>query len=557
MNGPRTLPEALARAAQTETGLTFVNAGAETRRSYAELRSQSLSVARSLRAAGLRRGDLVALVLPDAEQFLTALFGASIAGVIPASLHSPATTSDLPRYFELTAGILRTSGARAVITTPALTPSFEQARASCPALALVLSRDSLDAAPGEPDSTPSLDDIAFVQFTSGSTSSPKGVALTHTNLSANIDAFNGPSGVGTSADDVAVSWLPLNHDMGLVGMTLGALYGASPCVLLPPEEFVKRPTEWLRAIARHRGTISFAPNFAYDLCVRRVKDRDLDGLDLASWRVAGCGAEPIHQPTLSAFAAKFAAAGFRDTSFLPSYGLAEHVLAATFAPRGRRPRIDQVSAEAVTVRRIAVPHDGTGASLALVSCGSALPGHRLQIVGGDGRPVEERHVGEILLGGPSVMLGYYKQDALTAQTIRDGWLHTGDLGYLSGGELFVCGRAKDIIIVNGRKYHPQDLEWAVDGLAGVRRGRVVAFASTERGHADRVVIVVEPSGTVPAEVLTETIRREIGDLFGLYVDDVAVVRSGTVGRTTSGKVQRAATRARYERGELANEGLRA
>jgi fatty-acyl-CoA synthase len=294
--------------------------------------------------------------------------------------------------------------------------------------------------------------------------------------------------------------------------------------------------------------VSFAPNFAFDLCVRRVKD--LAGLDLSTWRVAGCGAEPIHPPTLAAFAEKFAPAGFRDTSFLPCYGLAEHVLAATFPPRGRRPRTEIVSADDLTGRRIAVPHAGTGPSVALVSCGSALPGHRLRIAGEDGGAVEERHVGEILLAGPSVMLGYYKQDALTAQTIRDGWLHTGDLGYLAGGELFVCGRAKDLIIVNGRKYHPQDLEWAVDALGGVRRGRVVAFGATESGHADRVVIVVEPSGTVPADVLTETIRREISSLFGLYVDEVAVVRSGTVGRTTSGKVQRAATKARYEAGEL-------
>jgi acyl-CoA synthetase (AMP-forming)/AMP-acid ligase II len=304
----------------------------------------------------------------------------------------------------------------------------------------------------------------------------------------------------------------------------------------------------LRAITRHHGTVSFAPNFAYDLCVRRVKD--LSGLDLSSWRIAGCGAEPIHPPTLAAFAEKFAPAGFRDTSFLPCYGLAEHVLAATFPPRGRRPRTDVISSDQLTSEGVAIPYAGDGAALSLVSCGSALPGHRLQIVGDNGAPLEERHVGEILLSGPSVMVGYYKQDTLTAQTIRDGWLHTGDLGYISGGELFVCGRAKDIIIVNGRKYHPQDLEWAVDGMGGVRRGRVVAFGATERGHADRVVIVVEPSGTVPADELTGQIRREIGDLFGLYVDDVAIVRSGTVGRTTSGKVQRAATKARYEQGAL-------
>jgi fatty-acyl-CoA synthase len=342
--------------------------------------------------------------------------------------------------------------------------------------------------------------------------------------------------------------------MGLVGLAIGALYTMNRCVLMPPQTFVKRPAEWLRAITRHRGTISFAPNFAYDLCVRRVKD--LSGLDLSSWRVAGCGAEPIHAPTLAAFAEKFAAVGFRDTSFLPCYGLAEHVLAATFPPRGRRPRTDHVCAGDLIERRVAVPHDGERPPVSLVSCGSALPAHRIQILGEDGRPMPERHVGEIVLAGPSVMLGYYKQDVLTAQTIRDGWLHTGDLGYLSGGELFVCGRAKDIIIVNGRKYHPQDLEWAVDALGGVRRGRVVAFGATESGQADRVVIVVEPSGTVPADVLTENIRQEISDLFGLYVDDVAIVRSGTVGRTTSGKVQRAVTRERYERGELVDGSAR-
>jgi fatty-acyl-CoA synthase len=544
----RTLPEALAHGAGADAGYCFVTGDADRRRSYAELQQAALRTVGALRAAGLRRGDLVGLVLPDAEQFLTTLFGATIAGLIPASIYPPSTTSDLPRYFELTAAILRASGARAVVTSAALAPSFEEARRFCPDLSLVLCAEHFDGPEAEPDQRASLGDIAFVQFTSGSTSSPKGVALTHANVAANIDAFLGPSAVAASAEDVGVSWLPLNHDMGLVGMALGALYTRRTCVLLPPELFVRRPAEWLRAITRHRATVSFAPNFAYDLCVRRVKD--LAGLDLSTWRIAGCGAEPIHPPTLAAFAEKFAPAGFRDTSFLPCYGLAEHVLAATFPPRGRRPRTEIVSADGLTGARIAVPHDGTGPSVALVSCGSALPGHRLRIAGEDGRAVAERHVGEILLAGPSVMLGYYKQDALTAQTIRDGWLHTGDLGYLSGGELFVCGRAKDLIIVNGRKYHPQDLEWAVDGIGGVRRGRVVAFGATESGHADRVVIVVEPSGTVPADVLTGQIRREIGDLFGLYVDEVAIVRSGTVGRTTSGKVQRAATKARYEQGSL-------
>jgi len=552
----RTLPEALADAARGDAGYCFESAGVERWRSYAEMRAAAQGVARALAGCGLRRGDLVALVLPDGEQFLTALFGASIAGVIPASLYPPASTADLPRYIELTAGILNAAEARAVVTSRALAPSFEAARAMCPRLSLVLCREDLDAGAGELSTAPALGDIAFVQFTSGSTSTPKGVALTHANVAANIAAFSGPDGVGARADDIAVSWLPLNHDMGLVGMAIGALYAARPCVLLPAQTFVKRPAEWLRALTRHRGTISFAPNFAYDLCVRRVKD--LSGLDLSAWRVAGCGAEPIHAGTLAAFAARFAPAGFRDASFLPCYGLAEHVLAATFPPRGRAPRVEHVATDDLTERRIAVRADaGSPRTTALVSCGSALPGHRIRVVSGNGDPLEERQVGEILLAGPSVMLGYYKQHALTAESIADGWLRTGDLGYLSNGELFVCGRAKDLIIVHGRKYHPQDLEWAVDDVDGVRRGRVAAFGVVEPGRADRVVIVVEPSGTARVDLLVDAIRRRIGDRFGLYVDDVAVVPGGAVGRTTSGKVQRAATKERYLRGEIAADGVRA
>jgi acyl-CoA synthetase (AMP-forming)/AMP-acid ligase II len=551
----RTLPEALADAARTDAGYCFVSGDVETWRPYADIRAASLGVARALTDAGLRRGDLVALVLADPEQFLTTLFGASIAGAVPASMYSPATPGDESRDMQLTAAILGASQARAVVTTRALAPSFDAVRDQCPSLELVLCREDLNAPVSEPLALPAPGDIAFVQFTSGSTSTPKGVTLTHANVSANIDAFRGPSGVASVPGDVAVSWLPLNHDMGLVGMALGAVYDSRRSVLLQPHAFVRRPAEWLRAITRHRGSISFAPNFAYDLCVRRVKD--ISDLDLSSWRVAGCGAEPVHPPTLAAFAEKFAPVGFRDTSFLPCYGLAEHVLAATFPPRGRRPRVETLAAHELTDRRVATAHHGDGPSVSLVSCGSALPGHQMKIVGDDGRPLDERRVGEIVLAGPSVMLGYYRQDALTAEALRDGWLYTGDLGYISGGELFVCGRTKDLIIVHGRKYHPQDLEWAVEGLAGVRRGRIVAFGSAERGRADRVVIVAERSGTVAAEALAGAIRRRIGDLFGLYVDDVALVPSGTVGRTTSGKVQRAATKARYERGELTGSGIRA
>jgi fatty-acyl-CoA synthase len=551
MSVPRTLPDMLAEASRGDQGYRFVSSRGESVRSYASIHGRARRLASALGALGLRRGDLVALVVADHEQFLTSLFGASMTGVVPASLYPPATTSDLPRYLESTAAVLRSCAARAVITTAGLQPHLDSLRATCPALSLVAAHDTLDAPAGTRALSVSDTDIAFVQFTSGSTSAPKGVVITHRNLMANVGAFCGPAGVGASASDVVTSWLPLYHDMGLVGMALGAVFARVPAVLLTPELFVKRPVEWLRAISRHRATVSFAPNFAYDLSVRRVKDKEMAGLDLSSWRVAGCGAEPIHASTLAAFAEKFRAVGFRDTSFLPSYGLAEHVLAATISPRGRRLNVECLSADDMTSRRVATgagtPDDET---VSVVGCGLPLPGHQIRIVDEQHRPLPERHIGEIALTGPSVSPGYYNDAEISARTMRDGWLFTGDLGYLSKGELFVCGRVKDLIIVNGRKYHPQDLEWGLADLAGIRRGRVVAFGTAKTGRPDRTVVVVEPSGTVAARELRDAIRRRIFDVCGLLVDDVVLVPGGTVTRTTSGKVRRAATKLRYERGEF-------
>jgi fatty-acyl-CoA synthase len=418
-----------------------------------------------------------------------------------------------------------------LVTGAGLVEGFEDVRAACPALAAVVSCGELTDRQGNPSDSsdePALDDLAFVQFTSGATSEPKGVALTHRNVCENVNAINGPCGLATTDADSAVSWLPLHHDMGLVGMALGPLYASRPAVFLPTHAFVRRPAEWLRAISRHRATVSFAPNFAYDLCVRRVKMSDLDGVDLSCWRVAGCGAEPIHAPTLAAFAERFRSAGFRETSFLPGYGLAEHVVAATFAPRERSIRTDG----------------------ALVSCGVPLPGHRLRIVGENGADLPEREVGEILLSGPSVMNGYFENGRVTRDQIHAGWLSTGDLGYLAAGELYVCGRLKDLIIANGRKIHPQDLEWAVDELPGVRRGRTVALGVPHGDGRDRLVMIVEPSGTVEAEQLAAGVRRRLADLYGLFMDEVVIAPGGAVGRTSSGKVQRALTRAKYERGEF-------
>jgi fatty-acyl-CoA synthase len=559
MGRPRTLPEALLEASQSGEGYTFGGQQTESRRSYAQMLNSARRVAGALRSKGLQPGDLVALVIGDSEQFLSALFGSSLAGLIPASLYPPAIVSDLRSYLEATSRVACAAGARAVVTTSKLAPALEGLRGTNGSL-LVISYADLDSpTSSDGDGTGgefdrplvSIDDTAFVQFTSGSTSAPKGVAITHRNLSANIDAINGPAGLGVSASDVGVSWLPLYHDMGLVGMALGAMYFRRPMVLLTPESFVKRPGTWLRAISQHHASVSFAPNFAYDLCVRRVTDRDLEGMDLSSWRVAGCGGEPIHASTLAAFAARLRGTGFRETSFVPSYGLAEHVLAATLAPSNRIMRLEHLRADDIAERAVATLAEGTEAErVTVVSCGGPLPGHDIRIVDEHGRAVKERAIGEITLAGPSLMLGYFNDEALTAETIRDGWLHTGDLGYLSDGELFVCGRIKDVVVIHGRKYHPQDLEWAIDDLPGIRRGRVVAFGTSRPGASDRVVIVAEPISSKSTDGLVSAIRQRIVDACGLPVDEVLLVEKGTVTRTTSGKVQRAAIKARFESGAL-------
>jgi acyl-CoA synthetase (AMP-forming)/AMP-acid ligase II len=324
---------------------------------------------------------------------------------------------------------------------------------------------------------------------------PKGVALTHANMSANIEAFGGPSAVAITPEDIGVSWLPLNHDMGLVGMALGALYAGRPCVLLAPHAFVKRPVEWLRAIARHRGTVSFAPAFAYDLCVRRVKDPG--ALDLSSWRVAGCGAEPIDPGTLAAFSAKFAAgripvrAAFCRVTAWPSTWSPLRLRrwdAAAQRTRRRR-RVDRLAD-----RRAA--RGGGERSLPLVSCGSPLPGHRLRIAAEDGRPLPERHVGEILLAGPSVMQGYYKERAVTAETIRDG---------MAAHRRSRVPLRRRAVCLRPRK-GPDHRQRTQVSPAGPRARGGDARTSAARtgggvrvihgGAEERVVIVVEPSGTV-------------------------------------------------------------
>ena len=450
----------------------------------------------------------------------------------------PGATRDLDSYFDLTAGVLQSlrrprarheRDARRRIRTSACTPVPSCDRASSCEADSGHGRAGSGRS-GQDEREPSLDDLAFVQFTSGATSEPKGVALTHRNLCENVNAINGPHGLATTDADSAVSWLPLHHDMGLVGMALGPLYASRPAVFLPTHAFVRRPAEWLRAISRHRATVSFAPNFAYDLCVRRVKDVDLDGVDLSCWRVAGCGAEPIHAPTLAAFADRFAPLAFARRAFCPG----------TASPNTSWPRRSRRAAgrSAPTARW----------SAAACRCPAIVCGLSTTTA-----PIcpSARSVRSCSPGRRSCRATYETRRADARSRCRDGWLRTGDLGYLADGELYVCGRVKDLIIANGRKIHPQDLEWGVDELSGIRRGRTVAFGTSDDDGRDRLVMIVEPTGTVDAEQLAAGVRRRIADLYGLFVDDVVVAPGGTVGadveRKSAARADEGAIRARRDR----------
>jgi fatty-acyl-CoA synthase len=375
------------------------------------------------------------------------------------------------------------------------------------------------------------------------------VVLSQSALRANLRAIAGPSGLSLSSDDVGVSWLPLYHDMGLVGALLTGLFVRGTTIIMSPVLFLKRPTAWLDAISNYRGTISFAPNFAYDLCLRRVKPSQIAALDLSSWRVAGCGAEPISSRTLEAFADRFECAGFRRRSFVPSYGLAEHSLAVSFGLHGLE--VDVVDSARLVRESRAVPSaDQDGHAVRLVACGAPFPDHALQIVDDEGCQLPERHVGHILVKGPSVMSGYFENAIATAEALQDGWLRTGDLGYIADNQLFVCGRTKDLIIRHGRKYHPPDLEAAIAAIPGLRPASIVVFGVSHLAEADRVVAVVEARASSASRQLTDDVRRRIRETAGLELDEVLLIAPGTIPRTTSGKVRRSEMRDRFESGVL-------
>lgn len=604
--------------------------GAETALTYGGLLAGARRVAAGLVRAGLTPGRAVAIMLPTGVEYLECFLGVQLAGGVPLPIYPPARPAQVDDHLRRHERILANADAEWLVT-------FDEVRRLSRLLAarsgvrcrlatvreLAGDRSSPDDS-GFAPLAPGRDDVAFLQYTSGSTGQPKGVVLTHRNVIASLDAM--ARALAATPRDVFVSWLPLYHDMGLIGGWLGSLVYGFPLVLMSPLSFLARPGRWLRAVHRYGGTLSGGPNFAFDLCTRRLADEEIAGLDLSSWRLAFNGAEPVHAETLEAFAARFAPFGFDARAFAPVYGLAEATLGVAFTPLGRGPRVERVSRRALEGKRRAVPIDvpaegrwaasrtpgqaqgrepgqapspapgqvegpaperieGRGrtpgpaqasaqvskqgrapeeeASVAFVSSGVPIPGFEVRTVDEAGRETTERVEGRLQFRGPSTTSGYFRDPAATRALFDGDWLESGDLAYVAGGEVFVTGRVKDVIIRAGRNLHPYDFEQAAGDLPGVRRGCTALFATRARGGGadtgtERLVAVVETRETDPArrEEIRTALERLAEERLGQPADEVVLAPPHTVLKTSSGKIRRRAMAERYESGRLTSPDAR-
>ena len=538
------------RAHPEQTQIVLLNDEAEQTLSYRQLADASSAFAAGLQRAGVRPRQCVAIMLPTSADYFSTYLGILMAGVIPVPIYPPARASQLEDHVLRHAGILDNAQAVLLVTVPEAMGVARLLQARVGSLRRVASPQQLAAAgPPEPVALCG-DDIAFIQYTSGSTGAPKGVALTHDNLLANIRAM--AQAIQATPRDVFVSWLPLYHDMGLIGAWLGSLYVGFPLVVMSPLAFLSRPLRWLQAIDRYRGTLSAGPNFAYELCLKRIDDSALAGLDLSSWRLAFNGAEAVSPDTVQRFAQRFAACGLRAEAMAPVYGLAETSVGLLFPPLGRVAPIDAVQREPFVRERRAVPA-GTGDSGALrfVGCGRALAGHAIRILDEAGQEVAERVEGRLEFTGPSATHGYYRNPAQTAKLFHDGWLDSGDRAYIADGEVYITGRVKDIVIRGGRNLYPQEIEEAVGQVEGVRKGCVAVFGSADAAvGTERLVVLAEVRPGAADASLRDAVSRAVLDAIGEPPDVVLLAPPHTVLKTSSGKVRRSACRELFEAGGI-------
>lgn len=529
------------------SAFTFVDHGGPVESlTWDRLRRASAGRARQLAQAGVMRGDRVVLMLPTCPAFFEAFFGVLYLGAIPVPVSPPHSVrpEKLAVLFATLTRIVDDCQARVLVGLDrplGLLDSY--LRDYGRALRLVSVEQPAQATPPPSEALADPSDLALLQYTSGSTSAPKGVVLTHANIIANARAI---SEAVADRSTRAVCWLPLHHDMGLIGGALTALYSRSRQVLMPPQAFARHPARWLQYLSDVRATVMLAPNFAYAFCAKSIAPEDLAGVDLGAVAVAMNGAEPIDPATIEAFETRFAPFGLRPGTVRPVYGLAECALAVTFGEPGRA-RIDGVAADALERNGWALPVTGAERARRFVSVGRPLSAVAVRVVDGAGADLPERRIGEVVVRGPSVMRGYYGKPVESAEVLRNGWLHTGDLGYIAAGHLYITGRSKDLIIRFGRNYHAQDIERAAAEVPGLLPGGIAAFG-LDHPDGTRIVVMAE-TRRLDAETqaeLTARIRAACHRHFDTGPDDIWLVAPGAIPRTTSGKVRRHACRQAYE-----------
>ncbi|HVL81175.1 MAG TPA: AMP-binding protein [Actinomycetota bacterium] len=542
------IPDALDRSASTSRGVTLVDRDLrEQRFSWWELNEAAARAAAVYRRLGAGPGDRVCILSQTSADLLVGLFGAWRAGAAPVVLPLPRRQSELPQYVEDVSIRVRTAGATVLAVSDEIA-TLMPAPQDVDARVVTLSEISRGTDPYLVIHAPRSPDLAYLQFTSGTTARPRAVELTHGHLVANMAAAGRMLDIDPDRD-VVVTWLPLFHDMGLIGTVLGAVIHGTELVLMPTEEFLARPGSWMDAMSRYGGTITAAPNFGYGLAARDLAAKPR-ALDLSRFRVAANGAEAVDIETVGRFSELAGAYGFRSEAMSPMFGLAEATLAVTVSSAGDPVHVDWVDREALeTERRVVFTQAGSEGARGFVSCGFGLPGHEVAILDGEGLPVEDGRVGEICVRGPSVMTGYWRDPAATAEALRDGWLHTGDLGFWGRRGLAVCGRVKDMIILGGRNLYPEDYEFWTERVPGVRRGNVIAFAIPER---ERMVVVAETTAAPDeAEAVAHRALETLRTKLPRGPEEVVLVLPGTLPKTSSGKRQRSACRDRYRAGELA------
>ncbi len=548
----RTFGEAIDYAAMGKKGMNFHDARGNLARVYpfSELREDALVTARRLIAKGIVPGDRIALIAETGPEFAALFCGAVFAGAWPVPLPLPTSFGGKENYIEQLVVQLKSSDPK-VLFFPAEIGEMTAAAAARQGCEGQSWEDFAQTEAPDcdlPESKP--DDICYLQYSSGSTRFPHGVAVTHEALLNNLGGHS--HGMELGPDDRCISWLPWYHDMGLVGCFLSMIANQISVDYLKTEDFARRPLAWLDMVSRNPGnSCSYSPTFGYDICARRISSQTnvAERFDLSRWRIAGNGADMIRPDVMQSFVNAFADAGFKASAFLPSYGLAEATLAVTIMPPGEGIRVELVEEERLSgcKRDLSRP----ARYRAIVNCGKAVKDMDLEIRGEKGQALADHHIGKVWCRGPSVMHSYFRDPEATAECLVDGWLDTGDMGYMVDGYLFIVGRAKDMIIINGKNHWPQDIEWAVEQLPGFNHGDIAAFSVESENGEEVPAVLVHCRVSDPEERvrLHTTIRDKVRSITGMNCV-VELVPPRTLPRTSSGKLSRAKAKKLYLSGEI-------